>query len=271
MNPDAIRFEDVEAGYPGGFRIADINFSIGRGERCALLGSNGSGKSTLLRAAGGLLFPTRGSVWIGADRVLPGNAARRARTVAGLPAEVDCPLPLRVEEFVALARAPHGAGTINGHEADHPAVREALDAMDLSGRARSRMDQLSAGERQRAGLALVLAQEPDVLLLDEPTAHLDLKHAVRLFEVLEARSRSRGLSVLYATHDLQLASDRSTRVILLERGHMVAIGLPAEVMTAPHLSRIYETEIEVRLDAGARWIRRRFTGASQEQGPDRVV
>jgi iron complex transport system ATP-binding protein len=227
---------DVTAGYPGRPVLRGVDLAVGRGEMIALLGANGSGKSTLLRVLGGTLPPATGSAWL-LGRPLPSWSRREvARIVAVLPQLPELPAGFRVAEVVAMGRIPHPGGWFGGGVEDERAVAGALrdaDAEELAGRA---VSELSGGERQRVLLAMALAQEPQLLLLDEPTLHLDLAHQVALARLLERLRRTRSLSVVAVLHDLNLAANLADRSLFLNEGRLRPAGGDGTPIDA-HLAR----------------------------------
>lgn len=253
--PPALRLREVTVAYHGGFALQPLSLELPAGARCAVLGANGAGKSTLLRVVGGLLRPQRGDLELFGRAAGQWTRAERARRVAGLPGEADTPLPLTVRELVSLGRAPHEPAWGPPAAAAAPAVDAALAQMELGPLAEARLDRLSAGERQRAFLALTLAQRADLLLLDEPTAHLDLRHAVRFMQILVEEAESRGLTSIFSTHDLQRAADAATHIALIKSGRLLAFGPSAETLTDARLSATFDTPIVVQREAGRTWIR----------------
>ncbi|HET8777150.1 MAG TPA: ABC transporter ATP-binding protein [Candidatus Limnocylindria bacterium] len=224
----AIELIGVSAGYPaagGRRRVLDgASLRVDAGEMVALLGTNGSGKTTLLRVVAGTLRATGGEVRLLGRSIHAWSRRDIARRVAVLPQTTDLAAGMRVAELVALGRIPHGQSWFGADAGDADAVAAALrdaDAIDLADR---HADELSGGERQRALLAMALAQEPQVLLLDEPTLHLDLAHQLGLVRMLERLRATRPLTVLAVLHDLNLAAAFADRSVLLHDGRVVAAG-----------------------------------------------
>ncbi len=237
---------EVAFSYAGATRALDgVSLSLASGRVAAIVGPNGAGKSTLLRLLGGLLRPTAGEV------TLDGRALRslplrdRARAIAFLPQENSCAFPYSVREVVLLGRLPHVGAFQFESEADHAAASRAIAETHLEPLADRAVTALSAGERQRAFLAMALAQEPSVLLLDEPTVYLDVRHQVDAFRLLRQLARERGLGVGVVTHDLGLAARYADDVALLAGGRLVRHGAPLDVMRAEALSEVYGTPIAV--------------------------
>ena len=226
-----LALEDVAFAYPGGGTVLDgIALEAVPGETVVLVGANGSGKSTLLRLAAGLRAPDRGSVRLDGEDLHVMDPRERARAVAFLPQDVQPVHALTAREVVALGRHPHRASAWSGEGAsDREAIDTALALCDVSGLQERSFDTLSGGERQRVLIAGAVAQAGRVLILDEPTAALDLPHQIAVFDLLRERAR-RGVAVLLATHDLNLAAAFADRVVLLDGGRLLAQGSPRKVL-----------------------------------------
>ena len=255
MSGPALSIRGASAGYGGRVILDTLTIELPVGACCAVLGPNGAGKSTLLRLIGGQLPPRAGSVEIMGRALEAWPPGERARRVAGLPGDADTPLPLTVRELAGLGRAPHRSAWAPGDPGREHPVEQALADLELLPLSDARLDCLSAGERQRAFLALALAQEPELLLLDEPTAHLDLRHAATFMRLLRARANAGRTTSVFSTHDLQRAADAATHVALLKGGRLLACGPAEGVLTAELLGEAFETTVEVRLEGGRRWIR----------------
>ncbi len=229
---------------PGGPEaVRDLSLALAPGELLAVVGPNGSGKSTLLALLAGWLRPVSGRVVLEGRPLETLRPGERARSLAYLPQQVAPLYDLTVAELAATGRYPWG-GPVPGSPVDDPSVARALTATGLDALASRPFGTLSGGERQRALLASVLAQETRWMLLDEPTAALDLHHAVTIFHLLgEAAAGGRG--VLVVTHDLNLASLHATRIALLSGGTLEAVGPPEAVLTTERLERAYGPEVLV--------------------------
>jgi iron complex transport system ATP-binding protein len=209
--------------------LRGVDLSLRPGEGLALVGPNAAGKSTLLRALAGLLPAARGEVLL-EGRPLPAwPRPGLARRVALVAAEDEAPDRLAVEDRVSLGRYPHRGALAPLTAGDRAAVERALRRTEIEHLARRPLGTLSAGERQLAALARGLAQEPEVLLLDEPATHLDVRHQLLLFRVLDDVRRG-GVAVLAVIHDLQRATAWAPRMALLDRGRVAADGSPSEVL-----------------------------------------
>jgi iron complex transport system ATP-binding protein len=232
----------VSYAYGATLALREASFTARAGEFVGLLGPNGAGKSTLVRLAAGLAGPDAGEVRLaGLD---PRRAPRRevARVCALVPQEPRVSWPFTVREAVMMGRAPRQGLLALATRFDVGAVEGALQACDLVHLASRRLDALSGGERRRVFFARALAQEPRVLLLDEPTAFLDLGHQVAVMRMAQVAARG-GLCVVAVLHDLNLAAAACDRVVVLSRGRVVADGPPAAVLTAERVQEVWEVPV----------------------------
>jgi iron complex transport system ATP-binding protein len=228
--------------------LEGLDLRVERGEAVGLVGPNGAGKTTLLRLLAGIARPWRGEVrLLGED--LQGLGPRgRARRLALVPQESEPVFEFTALETVLMGRAPHlGLLGLEGPEDRRIALRALEEAQVLELAERS-LGQLSGGERQRVIVARALAQEPEVLLLDEPTAHVDLGHKLALDGLLERRNREEGLTVVTVSHDLSHAARSCGRLVLMAAGAVMAEGTPAEVLTVENLRRAYGVEVSILED-----------------------
>ena len=221
----------------GADTLAGVTFRVARGEAVALVGPNGAGKTTLLRALAGLV-PHTGTVLLDGWPVRAFDARERARRVALVRQQTALGVDFTVREVVALGRAPHVGWAARLGAADLAAVEAALAAADLAALAGRSVRRLSGGEAQRVALAQALAQDAPVLLLDEPTAHLDVRHQIDLLARTRALADA-GRTVVAALHDLDRAAAFAGRLLVLARGRLVADGPPAAVLTPDLLADVF--------------------------------
>ncbi len=221
----------LRAGYGDRPVLAGVDLVLAAGQTTALIGPNGAGKSTFLRCLAGLIAPSEGSVRL--DGAELGSLGRRAiaRRIAVVPQLFETLFPFTVEEVVRLGRVARLGALGRAHPRDHRAVATAMEELDLGALSGRRIDTLSGGERQRAVIAMALAQEADVLLLDEPTVHLDPAHQRATLAHIADLAARRRLVVLAVLHDLNLAGALCDRVVLLHGGRIMADGSPSEVLT----------------------------------------
>lgn len=260
MHPDEgeLALRDVRFGYPRRPEfLGPISFSVRAGEFWAIIGPNGAGKSTLLRLIAGLTAPLAGEVaWRGAPltRLAP---RERAKSIAFVPQRAPSDLDATVRDVVLMGRFPHRSLGLFESAQDHRIAEGAMATTQTCSFADRALSTLSGGEAQRVHLAAAIAQEPQLLLLDEPTASLDLEHQLAIFSILQDRTREDGLSVVVVTHDVNLAARFCTHVLLLDDGKTVAMGPPREVVTPGVLEPVYGVRlasVEVPGRVGTAWI-----------------
>jgi len=249
LHGSALSARGLTAGYTAGAPVLrDVSLDVAAGELLAIVGPNGSGKSTLLRVLGGTMRPWDGSVELHGVALHSVERRALARQVATVAQENTVAFRFTVLEIVLMGRAPHlGAFRFESRN-DLEIAQAALDRFDLLPLAHRHIQELSGGERKRVFLARALTQEPNVMLLDEPTAFLDLKHVVGIFTRFRELASSRGLAVVATLHDLNAAAAYADRVMLLKSGEIVGYGPPADVLTESNLRSVYETEIRVGKD-----------------------
>ncbi len=240
-----LELQSVRFGHePGGWELRIPSLTLGGEGICGIAGPNGSGKSTLLELAAGLRRPDSGAVRLD-GRALAGMGRKAvARRLGYLPQECPALFDYTVEQVAAMGRHAHGGSLTPDAPGDIAAVSRALDAVRMESFRRRRLSQLSGGERRRAWLASALAQEPGLLLLDEPTQALDLHHAASVMEAL-ARQAAEGLRIVVALHDLNLAALYCDRLILLQDGQVAADAPPDEVLASGRLEALFGCHVEV--------------------------
>ena len=229
----------------GGRNVVDgVSFAVERGEWVTVIGPNGAGKSTLLRCVAGLIGH-RGQIALDGDALRRLGRREVARRVAIVPQSPLMPAAMSVREYVLLGRTPYVSYAGREGRRDRAATEEAIDRLDLADLAARPLGTLSGGERQRAVLARALAQEAPLLLLDEPTSALDAGRQQEALELIDALRLDAGLTVLAAMHDLTLAGQYASRLLLLSGGRIVARGAPAEVLTEPLIAEHYGARVRI--------------------------
>ena len=240
-----IELKQLSVGYPGLTVLRELDLRVEAGEVLAVVGPNGVGKSTLVRAASGALRPLAGSVEIDGLRLHELTPAQRARMVSVVPQASNLPPAFTAFDVVILGRTPYLGWLGTEGELDHRLVAEAMARTETLGLAQRRVGELSGGEQQRLLIARALAQGAPAMLLDEPTAHLDLRHQDRVLKLVRRLTNDQGLSVLLALHDLNLVARFADRVALLSDGRVRKIGRPQEVLTPEELAAVYGIQIHV--------------------------
>jgi iron complex transport system ATP-binding protein len=220
----------------------DVSFMLDAAQILAVIGPNGSGKTTLLKIINGTFFPAAGSIFVDGRDTRQWLRRDLARTVAIVPQETAAIFPFYAEEIVLMGRFPHLKAWGFENKKDYRIIHGAMEKTDSLAFARRPFNELSAGERQRVLIARALAQEPKILLLDESTVFLDIKHQVQFLTLLRQLSRAQNLTVIFVTHDINLAAQNADRIILLYNGKNYAIGTPAEVITTQNIKEVYDVD-----------------------------
>jgi iron complex transport system ATP-binding protein len=237
----ALQFENATLRYGARAALDDVTASIAPGQVTGIVGPNGAGKTTLLKIAAGLLPLASGKCFLFGRAIETWPREARARKVAYLPQGGEAAWPVAAREIVGLGRLPHRAPLSFLLAADALAVERALQRAAAAEFANRRIDALSAGERARVLLARALATEADVLLADEPTAHLDPAHQLRLMALLREEAK-RGAAIAVTMHELSLAARACDRILLLDKGRLAAEGTPDEALSAEALARVFGVE-----------------------------
>ena len=242
-----LQIENISAGYGAKLVLHDASLRVTPGEVTAVIGPNGCGKSTLLRCAAGLLRLHSGAVRLSGDDILGLDARERARRVALLPQSFEGGGELTVEEMTALGRTPHlpPYGALSAPDRD--VVRRSLEAVGAQEFAGRRIGELSGGERQRVLLARALAQEPKILLLDEPISSLDIRYQCEILDLVRKLARRENLAVVVVLHQINLAAAIADSMLLLDAGHVRAHGTPSQVMTQELLENVFGAPLRVQL------------------------
>lgn len=218
--------------------LRGVDLDVPTGESVALIGPNGSGKSTLLKLVSAVLRPDSGSVRLDGSPIESLSTRQIARRLAMVEQERSMGFDFTVREVVAMGRIAHRARFARESTDDRRAIERGLELADVHELADRSIRAVSGGERQRVYLGMALAQEPEVLLLDEPTTHLDLRHQVQFMSIVRQRAQA-GMTVLIAIHDLTLAAQATDRIALIGEGRIVVMGTPGEVLTSSNIRRVF--------------------------------
>lgn len=246
--PPRLRGEALHAGYDTRRVLDGVDLTVAEGKLTVLLGPNGSGKSTLLKALARTLTPTAGSVYLDGRDIHRRKTRDVAQRLGILPQGPTAPEGLTVKQLVGMGRFPHQRLWQQNAEEDARAIRRAMVHADVDDFADRNVDALSGGQRQRCWIAMVLAQETDLILLDEPTTFLDLKVQIDLLELLSSLAHAHGRTLLLVLHDLNLASAYADELVMMRDGRIVASGTPREVFTADRLKHVFNLDAQVLAD-----------------------
>jgi iron complex transport system ATP-binding protein len=237
--------QSLSAAYNHRAILSEISMSIQAGEILAVIGPNGVGKSTLIRVISGVLPARSGSVRVADQELINLSPMQRARYMAVVPQARELPAAYTVYQTVLLGRTPYLNWLGHPGKADRELVYHALELTQITELAERRIGELSGGEQQRVLLARALAQDAPILLLDEPTTHLDLEHQSSLLNLISELALHKKLAILMALHDLNAAGQYANRVALLLKGQLYALGSPSEVLTSENLSSAYNLSVKV--------------------------
>jgi len=226
--------------YGAELAIKGLSLQIPAAEFLAIVGPNGAGKSTLLKLLAGLIAPNEGSLEFMGKAVRDYKAPELARKIALVPQETHIVFPFTVEEIILMGRLPYNTGFAFDSAEDQASVEEMMELTETLELAAKKFNELSGGERQRVVLASALAQSPEVLLLDEPTVYLDMKHQEHFYDILERLNVEQNLTVVVVTHDINLAARSASKIVALKNGELIVQGLPEEVLTTDQLREIFE-------------------------------
>ena len=235
----AIALENIQYSYGRAPVLRDITFSVTPGDFFIVIGPNGSGKTTLMKLIAGIAQPDTGMLKI-LDRPIHSYSRKiLARQIAFVPQSVPIDFPFTVKEVVLMGRSPYQGMLGLETKEDIEKMQQAITFTSLAHLADRKMNQLSGGECQRAFMARAICQEPSVLLLDEPTASLDLSHQIRIMDLMEKLKAEKQITIVMVSHDVNLAAMYGNRLLLLDKGRIAEIGPPQEVLTYQNLERSY--------------------------------
>jgi iron complex transport system ATP-binding protein len=240
----AFTVENISFGYePGADVLRNVSFTVNSGEFLSIVGPNGSGKTTLLRLLDRILIPNLGTILLGRTNFQKLSRSDIAKRIAFVPQNGSLQFPFTVYEVVLMGRSPHIRGAAFESHRDREIARLTMEQTDVAHLADQPITRLSGGERQRALIARALAQEPDIILLDEPNAHLDIAHQLEVFRIIKQLNTQAGLTVVSVSHDLNLAATFSDRIAMLMNGELTALGPPREVFTEEKINAVFRTRV----------------------------
>jgi iron complex transport system ATP-binding protein len=240
-----LELQNLSCGYGARVIIHSLNLSVKQGEFISFIGPNGAGKSTLFKAISGSVPVSSGAIHFKGQDLKTASKKKRAQLISLQPQVLRIDSPFTVQEFVMLGRFPWKAQLASYDNSDRKVVLEALEATGTIDLRHRILTELSGGEMQRVLIAQALAQTPQIVLLDEPSAHLDIGHQIEIMDVLAKLNCERNLTVMVNSHDLNLASEYSHRMALLHFGNLLKVGEPAQVLDFQLLEAVYQTKVVV--------------------------
>ncbi len=241
----SIETREIVFGYTAEPLFDGLSVAVGRGEFVGLVGPNGSGKTTFLNLLTRVLKPSSGRILVEGDEVRSLSVRALARKIAVVPQESSMIFPFTVSEVVLMGRAPHLTSILERDE-DFDIAKESMEMTGVAHLSDRPITKLSGGERQSVVIARALAQRPSILLLDEPTAFLDIKHQVDIYDILTRLNRERGMTIIAVSHDLNLASNYCERVLVFKEGRLMFDGPPEKAITAETVRDVYGADVMVQ-------------------------
>ena len=236
-----LKLENFYAGYKNYIIIKNINFLLNSGEWLGVIGPNGSGKSTLIKGILGIINPVKGNIFVNDKDIKIFTKKRISQTISFLPQQLNTKLSITVRELVALGRSPYKKfWEFDLNKSDLEKINECLNLVDLYDFKDNLINQISGGQCQRAYLALALAQDPEILILDEPTNALDLKYQIKFLEIIKTLKVSRNISVITILHDLNLAARYSDKIIALKNGKSIGYGTSNTLINEKFIKNIFD-------------------------------
>jgi len=235
----AIEIKNLSHYYGDSPVLKDLSFSVRKGDFFIIIGPNGSGKTTLMNAISGIFNPQEGIIEIFGRSIQSYNRKDLAKTMAFVPQMFPADFPFSVIEMVLMGRSPYLGILGLEKEEDIKLANRAMDFTEIKHLAHRKLNQLSGGERQRVFIARAICQEPQIILLDEPTASLDLAHQIKVMDLMNRLKREKEITIIMVSHDLNLAAMYGNRLLLLNRGQTVSLGPPQEVLTSNKLEATY--------------------------------
>jgi iron complex transport system ATP-binding protein len=240
-----IEVNSVSFRYHEAWVLQEVSFRVEKGEFVGVIGPNGSGKTTLLKLLYRLLVPQRGEILIEFAPMKKMDRRDIAKRIAVVAQETQVLFPFTVLETVLMGRSPYLGGLLFESEKDLEIARKAMEWTKILPFSERSIEELSGGERKRVFIARALAQEPEIVLLDEPTANLDMQHQIDFLDLILTLNRERGLTIVMASHDMNMASEFCDRLILLQEGRIYQTGTPEEVVTKENIESVYGCEVWV--------------------------
>ncbi|MTI68140.1 MAG: ABC transporter ATP-binding protein [Firmicutes bacterium] len=241
----AVEIKDLNFGYGETLNLKDVSFSIKKGDFVSIIGPNGSGKSTLLKNIASILRPKDGLIKIDNKDIENYNSKDLAKKMALVPQNTNIAYDFSVFDVVLMGRSPYLSRFQRERDIDYKKTKEALRLTDTLHLSERNINYISGGERQRVIVARALAQDTDILLLDEPTSHLDINHQIEILSLLKKLNKEKDMTIILVLHDLNLASRFSDKIVLVNEGTILAKGIPEEVITYKNLEKVYNLDMVI--------------------------
>lgn len=241
----AIAVQNLSLAYDREEILHDVHFDVEKGEFFIIIGANGTGKTTLLKTLAGIMTGFQGRISVLGRNLQSYGRRQLSQHIAVVPQQAPEDFPFSVAETVLMGRSPHLGLVKLEKQEDYDIARQAMAFTDVTRFAGRRLDQLSGGERQRVIIARAICQQPQIILLDEPTASLDPAHQIRIMDLMDRLRRERGTTVVMVSHELNMAAMYGSRLLLLDNGRVNAVGLPGEVLTTKNLEASYGCRMAV--------------------------
>lgn len=241
----ALEIDDLSFGYNKHSVLKDINFKIEDRQFISIIGPNGSGKTTLLKMLNNLYKPEKGNVLVHGENIVNFKGKSLAKKVALVPQDTNMDYDFSVEDVVLMGRYPYIGRFEKEKKTDHEIVEEALKLTNVYHLRKKNINEISGGERQRVIIAKALAQKPDIILLDEPTSHLDINHQMEILILLRKLNKENGTTIILVIHDINLANRYSDSIILLNKGSILGMGRPSEVINSYNIEKAYNLKVIV--------------------------
>ena len=248
MSPD-IEVREIKYRYSSDWILNKLSLTVKQGEIAGIIGPNGSGKTTLLKLLSKVLKPEVGSIWLMKQNIAFMKQQEIAKIVAVVPQGTSITFPFTVREIILMGRSPHLGFLQMERKSDMTIADNAMALTDTLELADRNIDELSGGERQRVIVARALAQEPKIMLLDEPSSYLDINHQVEIFDLIKRLNSERDLTVVIVSHDLNMSAEYCDRLILLKNGQVYKDGTPKEIITEANIREVYEANVVVQENA----------------------
>ncbi len=243
-----IRFHYKTRNADNAFCLGNISLGVNKGEFISILGPNGSGKSTLLKIISGILRPDTGKISLKGHDIVLLSHKELAKAIAFVPQTFSVAFPFSVYEIVMMGRTPHLNSFGYEKEVDIEKTNEAMNNLDIYHLRKKGINEVSGGEAQRAFIARALAQDPEILLLDEPNSHLDIQHQISIYKILEEMNLRRNITIIIISHDLNLAGYFGKRILLMNKGEIVMDDIPRNILTEEHIKNIFGVDSSIKQD-----------------------